>query len=257
MFKLIIVIINILLFIGCTSMSHYFFYNVPSQTQTVYEKGAGKSTTTEDMKSAVSVGFKNVPHRGDVHPYFHVCAFNKTSSPAVLDRNRIAVKVSDKTFRAWSYGETLSIIKKGFSAQRQSVAFAETVAIFANVAASQTYSQTTNHGTVNAYDSHGNYATATIRSQSYSSGMDSTALAIRNAENQRISERARAKMSAEEQQAIAQIDDYLGIVTVAPNSMECGKICITNEVYQYNQFTIVINFNGNTYTYLFNNSKVP
>lgn len=257
MLKISIAVFNVLLLAGCASTSYYSFQNAPSQTQTIYEKGAGKSTTTEDLKSAVAVGFKNVARRGDVHPYFQVCAFNKTNTPALLDRNKITITVSDKTFRAWSYSETVSLVQMGFNKQRQSAAFTHAMAMFANLAASQTYSTTTSYGTVNAYDSNGNYATANISGQSYTSGIDTTALAIRNSETQRVSENAKARMSAEEQVAISQIEDYLGVVSVAPNSMECGKICITNEIYQYNQFTINIEFNGNTYSYLFKNSKTP
>lgn len=257
MLKKSISVIIMLLLVGCTSTAYYSFQNVPSKTQMVYEKGAGKSTTTEDIKSAVSVGFKNVARRSDVHPYFQVCAFNKLSTPAMLDRNKITVNVSDNVFRAFSYSETLSLIQNGFNAQRNSTAFAEAMAMFANIAASQTYSTTTNYATVNAYDLNGNYATANIGSQSYNSGIDTTALAIQNIETQRVSENARSRMSAEEQVAISQIEDYLGSVTVEPNSMECGKICVTNKIYQYNQFTIIIEFNENSYSYLFTNSKIP
>lgn len=243
--------------IGCASPQYYSFQNIPTRMQTLYEKGSGKSTTTEDAYSAVSVGFKNIGLRGDVYSYFQICVFNKTNSPTILDRNNITIEIADKIFRPWTYNETLSLIQRGFNAHRQSVACSQALAIFANVAASQTYSSTTQYGTVNAYGSNGGSAAAYLSGQSYTTGIDSTALAVRNAETQRISASLISQMSAEEQEAITQIQDYLGIVSVQPNSMVCGKICISNEVYQYGQFTILIKFNGRNYSYLFSNIRLP
>lgn len=241
---------------GCASSSYYYFQNVPTENQTQFEKGAGRSTTTEDDVSAVSVGFKNVSRKGNVHPYFQVCAFNKSTIPATLDRNQIVVITSDKTYRTWSYSETLSIIQSGFRSKRQSIAFAEALAMFANIAASQSYSSTSTYGTINTYASNGSSATAYVQGNSYTTGIDSTALAIRNAETQKVSAAAKARMSRDEQVAIEQIEDYLGVVKVSPGKMQCGKISLPNELYSYDRFTIHIKFNGHDYSYQFTNRKI-